>query len=662
MSELKLSMHMISLILKNRYRRSEGFALPTVVIAGLILLIIGASGLQAASSVTRAVADQSWSDLANGARDSGLKYLESCLRNSSDLQDPTRPWVNPITQKTDCKGTSQATYPSYITQANASGTIPAWRTSFTISNPSTNGTLNSKVSTVKGIVEILSASNSVVRTYTSQSTIIMNITGAQLGVQVAKVAGSVLHTCVLLTNKKVYCAGDSTSGQLGMGSGYVSTPRNVGPFPGNIGANDLVSWSFTDGTGQTCIRGEDSFVYCIGYNNVGNFGNGATSINNPLFVPVSGVSSFGGGTPRAIKSSPIVQGTANFVTTCAIGTDDVAYCAGYNGNYQLGDGSTTNRNYPVAFDNIPAPAGQKAIKVIPFVETYTICVLTDLGKGYCHGSNSSGQFGNGTTTNSNLSTPSQLYPSITTEGAIVDIGGADEKSCALYASGALYCAGRLPDASRSTSSSPVRFGATGQLFTDFNMGPTSICAVEAATSNVYCVSKNDGGELGNGGTSTSYSMSNPTKIAGSGAYTPTDASMKLVRVYVGDRKICLHYNVAGSESTTGFLTCAGYNQYGQFGNGTNNSATSYMQQSFGQPYIMPNGVGVKEVYINRGMSLTSRGPTVSENSTANAVAPICILGTDGNAYCAGANNRGQLGDGTTSDRYTPVRFQLPIDP
>ena len=647
---------------------NRGYALPTVLISGLVLLIIGASGMQVIASTSRSINDQYWNTLAEQAKESGMKYVETCLRDSADEKDPTRPWTNPLTQKTNCQGTSVGANPNYLVETDASNNMPKWRTSFTVSNPLNDSTINKKVSTVTGTLQILSASNSVIRTYTSQSTVILNITGAQLGVQVAKVAGSVVHTCVLLTNKKVYCAGDSTTGQVGQGTGSYSTPADIGPFPSGTKADDLTTNSYTDGTGITCIRADDSQISCIGYNAIGSFGNGYDNSNDsywfssPSFNTNKGNTRFGAGS-LTVKSSPIVQGTANYTTTCAIGSDDMAYCAGRGADAQLGQGNTNNQKTPIQFNNI-SPVGQKVVKIIPFVESYTICVLTDAGRVYCHGNNISGQMGIGSAVAvPNSSDPTEAYTTgVTGQGAIVDFGAGDEKSCALYASGALYCAGKLPDASRSNTNTPTRFGGASQQFSDFSLGPTGICAVEAATSDVYCISKNDGGELGNGGTATSYAIGTPLKIAGSGSYTPSDASLKLVRVLVGDRKICLHYNVAGSESTTGFLTCAGYNLYGQFGNGTNNSGTSNRQQSFGQAYIMPSGVGVKEVYINKGTALSSRGPTVSEHSTTNAAAPICVLGTDGNAYCAGRNDKGQLGNTTTTDQYTPVRYVLPLDP
>jgi hypothetical protein len=36
-----------------------------------------------------------------------------------------------------------------------------------------------------------------------------------------------------------------------------------------------------------------------------------------------------------------------------------------------------------------------------------------------------------------------------------------------------------------------------------------------------------------------------------------------------------------------------------------------------------------------------------------------VLGSDGKVYAAGYNINGQVGDGTTIDRYTPVEVQIP---
>ena len=81
--------------------------------------------------------------------------------------------------------------------------------------------------------------------------------------------------------------------------------------------------------------------------------------------------------------------------SCGVTTAGAAYCWGRNHIGQLGNGTETNSNVPVAvkggltFQSLSAGF-------------YHSCGVTTAGTAYCWGNNKYGLFGNGTNTNSNV--------------------------------------------------------------------------------------------------------------------------------------------------------------------------------------------------------------------------------------------------------------------
>ena len=76
-------------------------------------------------------------------------------------------------------------------------------------------------------------------------------------------------------------------------------------------------------------------VKCWGYNGVGQLGDGTTTSRTSP-VDVQGL----GGT--------VVSITATNMVSCAVLSSGTVKCWGWNDYGQLGDGTTTNRNTPVA--------------------------------------------------------------------------------------------------------------------------------------------------------------------------------------------------------------------------------------------------------------------------------------------------------------------------
>jgi alpha-tubulin suppressor-like RCC1 family protein len=94
----------------------------------------------------------------------------------------------------------------------------------------------------------------------------------------------------------------------------------------------------------------------------------------------------------------------------------------------------------------------------------------------------------------------------------------------------------------------------------------------------------------------------------------------------------------GVVSPEGVVSAAGFNQYGQLGNGTVTDSPTP------RPFILPTGVRASQLFT----SFLSVGQT------------MFAVTTDGRVYGAGRNNAGQLGNGSiAANQSTPVQFAIP---
>ena len=135
------------------------------------------------------------------------------------------------------------------------------------------------------------------------------------------------------------------------------------------------------GGGHTCALTSAGGVVCWGYNPYGQLGDGTTDMR-PTPVLVSGDAS--GATAIA----------AGGLQTCALTRAGAVECWGYNGSGQLGDGTTTDRHTPVAVSGLAS-----GVKVIAAPNEHT-CALTSPRGVDCWGWNGEGEIGDGTTVTS----------------------------------------------------------------------------------------------------------------------------------------------------------------------------------------------------------------------------------------------------------------------
>ena len=311
----------------------------------------------------------------------------------------------------------------------------------------------------------------------------------------SQISGGAWHTCGLKTDKTAYCWGSNGFGQLGDNSIIDKlTPVQV---LGVGGAGNLANVSqITSGGNHTCAITANGSAYCWGYNGFGQLGDNST-INRYTPVQVKGV----GGAGNLANVSQIASRDNN---TCAITTDGSAYCWGYNGFGQLGDNSTINRYTPVQVKGVGGAGNLANVSQITTGINHTCAVKTD-GLAYCWGFNGFGQLGDNSTVDK--LTPVQVL-NLVGISRIINVAGISY-SCAITTSGSAYCwgsnaAGQLGDNSIIDKLTPVQVlgvGGVGNLanVSQISGGAFHTCAI-ITSGLAYCWGGNGNGQLGDGTT------------------------------------------------------------------------------------------------------------------------------------------------------------------
>jgi len=205
-----------------------------------------------------------------------------------------------------------------------------------------------------------------------------------------------------------------------------------------------MEWSFSQFTsngGYTCALTTTGQAYCWGANNQGQLGNNSTT-NSRIPVAVQ--------MPAGVSFQSIAAGSLH---TCALTTQNKAYCWGYGGSGQLGNNSTAVSRIPVA---VQMPAGVS----FQFIAAgyYHTCALTNEGKAYCWGQGGSGRLGNNSTTDSRIPVAVQMPAGVSFQS----IAAGSIHTCALTTQNKAYCWGlELGGDSITGSLTPLAVSSAG---------------------------------------------------------------------------------------------------------------------------------------------------------------------------------------------------------
>ncbi|MBN1607596.1 MAG: hypothetical protein JW940_13245 [Polyangiaceae bacterium] len=362
--------------------------------------------------------------------------------------------------------------------------------------------------------------------------------------------------------------------------------------------------------------------------------------------------------------------SAGEVHSCAVVSDGTLRCWGSNLYGQLGVDAGALLTTPRA---VP---GQENVKSVAVGWAHT-CVLFRDGTVKCWGADYNGNIGCPNPTATFDPMQCTAFPSGST---VVEIAGGGEHACARKSDGTLECWGRndygaVGDGTSGLAASglnPHRYTPVAVLGIQDAIAITTgiwhSCAVSGSGA-VLCWGYNGLGNLGTGDT--------------------TDHAVPAPVVTLGDSNVGAALAVSASCCHTcalmqdGAIRCFGSNEFGQLGDGTTleshvpvsvtglDSATAvavgfeHTCALIGTGSVLCWGMGTSG-QLGQGADSSSLVPAPVELGSKLAVTAIsskgshtCVLTEIGGIWCWGANDYGQLGDGTLSSSNVPVTVPMP---
>jgi alpha-tubulin suppressor-like RCC1 family protein len=321
-------------------------------------------------------------------------------------------------------------------------------------------------------------------TNTNRATAV-GVTGLSSGV--ASVSAGGWHSCAVMDSGSVKCWGRNDWGNLGNGTTSTSyTPVDVSGL--NATAVKVVTTQYS-----SCVLTSVGGVKCWGYGGWGLIGDG-TGSSRYTPVDVNGM------------TSGVIALAAGGQHICAVKNTGALLCWGWNGYGQLGDGTGSDRYEPTEANGLDSGV----VAVAPGM--YHTCASLATGAVKCSGYGGDGQVGNNAWGGSN--TPVSVYGMT---DATASISSGERHTCVVKTTGALWCwgsnsNGQFGNGTTSNSNTPVNISSLGTTVRTVSAGLVGFhtCAL-TADGTAKCWGNNGYGQLGDASTTQ---RSSPTNIGG----------------------------------------------------------------------------------------------------------------------------------------------------
>lgn len=356
--------------------------------------------------------------------------------------------------------------------------------------------------------------------------------------------------------------------------------------------------------------------------------------------------------------------------SCALTSAGAVLCWGSNASGQLGNGTTTKSLTPV-----PVTGLSSGVVGITAGAAFN-CALTHAGTVMCWGDNTTGDLGNGTTTDSDLPVEVLDVAGSAPLSGVVAISAGQYFVCALTSAGAVLCWGDNAEQELGPEPSGFRTGLPNVVtgipsgMAAINTGAGFACAL-TSTGAAWCW----------GGSGTS--------ILGAGPNLPNGDPVEVLNLagtgpLSGVAQISGGYADGCAVTNAGAVLCWGLNQAGEDGNNTNVAVNSPVQVLNLAGTAPLGGIASVTLGDNDTCALTSAGGVlcwgdsfngelgdgagrpsseipVQVSGLTSGVTEIasgyhhnCAVTSAGGVMCWGFNINGQVGNGNTNDAFTPV--------
>jgi alpha-tubulin suppressor-like RCC1 family protein len=352
--------------------------------------------------------------------------------------------------------------------------------------------------------------------------------------------------------------------------------------------------------------------------------------------------------------SGVIAVAAGSFHTLALRSDGTVWAWGRNNGGQIGNG--TSGSSSVCLSPVQV-SGLSEVTAIACGAIHGLALQSD-GRLWAWGGNQSGQLGDGTEVGRNVPVP------VAGIADVVKVAGGNSHSLAITSDGTVWAWGQ---------NAYGQLGDTTALERHDPVQVSGLSGVAAVTAGEHCslAVKSDGtlwawgynahGQLGDGTTTNRFAPVPVSDFAG------------VTAVAAGS----LHSLAVRSD---GSVWAWGYNEYGQLGDGRSGR---HGDQSIAAPVLDPAEVVAVANSGSHTLALKSDGTVwawgynkygqLGDGTTTNRQTPIAVPGltgvaavsaggmhslvlkSDGTVWAWGQNQDGQVGDGTTVQRNTPVQ-------